>query len=1252
MDSSLQIIVFNCRSIYTKLSEFKLYLYRKKPHCVCLTETWLIPDKLPTFVNYQCFWKHRQNGRGGGIGMLIRSDVPVLPTNFTTYDDILETQKQTIVLDSSVFEIINIYNPIGSTNYETLKKYFDQLGRKGIVVGDFNAHHGLWSLPGVAANIAGKAIAQILQSSPNIGLATPPGLNTYVNPGTGTGSVLDLSFVTSNLLSDITITLGPCLSSDHLPVEHEIGVKPCLQPFRFRKRYKLNSIDWQSWGQGLADIQWEPDSTLNEANTRLVENLKTSTYELKQTSGQYNPKYNKDWWTDTCSKLVALRRQAKHRFRKHPTEFNLRLLRIAENNAKDEIKAAKERSWQSFASSITSFTTTGQVWSKVQKIRNKFKPKIAIIDHRNKLYTVPEEKCEVLVQYFEEKFTSGFNPDNLNNMVMSVQNAILDPTDKPYNRLFTNSELKIGIQMLRNTSPGIDGIENLFLKNLPLKYMEYILQLFNESWQLESLPDQWKVALTVPICKLGKPSSQLSSYRPISMLSCVGKLLERLVKTRLEWYIERNLLLSSSQAGFRKCRSTRDQITCVEDEIRSALSDTKCCVAVFLDLAGAFDAVDHNSVLFKMSRMGVTGTMLGWLQGYLENRKFRIIFEGAESNEKVMHSGVPQGGILSPLLFNILLHDIPVADGVHCSIFADDIALFTSDFDPIVAVTRMQTSLNMLHHWTTQWGQSLNAAKTKAMYFAKFPVVPSDLYLGGENLEYVAQYKFLGFMFDSPKLTWKLHINKLKASCAGGVALLKSVAHNHWGSDRNTLLLLYKSLVRSRLDYCSHIYDTASNSLTSSLEAIQNQCLRICIGSRQTTPIVSLLAEAHVPPLAMRRTFLACKYYSRLMEQPSATPVVVRLKMNRHVRGNKGGYFQSCLNFFGEWNLPKPSANHRLACSPLPPWSSLDDNVFCDFHGASVESLSPLMAQQLFKELKSDRFPTFIPIFTDGSKTDTGIGAAYAIPTKTISNSFSLENEVSVLTSEIYAIYRAALHVKCEGGENRYVIYSDSKSAIMLLSSTRPASYCYYIFMVQAIIIQMNGNLSIQWIPGHKGIAGNETADRLARQGSEGAGLRTTVCLPSEDFANICKHKLHIVWKRHWEQTVIHDRKGTALYAVKNDLKFWPWTSHTERVVETGVARLRLGHVGLAQHLHRFRMADTPLCECGEVENVSHFLLDCPEYTHSRRVLQASLSMLQITEPLSLLMLLGGSDRPAKIQFKILSHLAIYLRETGKLYQL
>ena len=1247
--SAINIISFNCRSIYSKLSEIKVYIYATKPHCVCFTETWLIPNKLPSFINYRSFWKPRTHARGGGLGILIRSDVPVLPSQLQDIPDSpIEVQKVTVSLSNTSLDILNIYNPSGTTSYPIFSNYFSQIGSSAIIVGDFNAHHPLWSLPQKIPNTAGHAIAQILQTNNNICLATQPGFITYIHPATGTASVLDLCFVTANLLTDISISRGPCMASDHYPIIVHLKNYTNTCQIRFRKRYKLNNIDWKLWQTGLSNITWNPSQSLDEANKIFTEKLKSSDYHIPETSGNYKPKYHKPWWSPQCNQLVLQRRQAKRIFCKHPTEHNLRLLRIAENKTKQAISEAKKHSWQSYTSTLNSSTPTGQIWNKIKSLRNTYKPSVIVLEHGGNLYTENQDKAEIFADHFQEKFAHQRYQTTHNNLTLLVQSAIIKEDHHHYNNSFTEEELQQALQSLRNTSPGQDRIENLFLKHLPSQYFNYLLSLYNHSFNLETLASSWKEALLMPILKPGKNSLHRTSYRPISMLSCIGKTMERLINNRLDWTLERSLLLNHVQSGFRKKRSTYDQLTCLENTIRKALYDKTHCIVIFLDLEGAFDAVDHTSVLFKLSKLGIEGRMLGWLQSFLSNRCFRVSMGGVESSSRPIQSGVPQGSILSPILFNVLLHDIPQVASISISLFADDIAIYSTGDDIPNLLNALQNYLNQISSWLTQWYQKLNPSKSKIMFFSQSTQLPPPLYLHNTALEYVQQYKFLGLQFDSPKLTWSYHIQYLKQRTTADISLLKSISHNHWGSDRKTLLMFYKSLIRSKLDYASHLYNSATHKLISPLETIQNQCLRICTGLRNTTPIISLLAESHIPSLKYRRTLLGLNYYGRIMEQPVSSPVVKHLKNT--CPSPYPGYFQTTQHTLNQWKVSPPAPNHCLARSPFPPWFNPATYISDDFINSNVQNITPLLAHQLFSDLTQNRYPLSCHIFTDGSKSHSQTASAYVIPMLQIKEFYPLPEQCSVLTTELYAIYRAVKFAYANPQNRPYVLFTDSLSAVHLLQNNNPSTYRWFIYNIQSIIFYMENALSIQWIPGHKGISGNDAADTHAK--SNHSLPIVLMPVPYEDYIRNTLSRFYDKWKETWMKEILDTGKGTALFTVKTDLKYWPWAENTIRAVETGIARLRVGHVGLAQYMFRFGMTMSPVCSCGELETISHFLLHCPNYIQQRNQLSQSLNQSNITAPLSIQLLLGGSSLAHKHQKQIVHALSVYLHSTNKLASL
>ena len=167
-------------------------------------------------------------------------------------------------------------------------------------------------------------------------------------------------------------------------------------------------------------------------------------------------------------------------------------------------------------------------------------------------------------------------------------------------------------------------------------------------------------------------------------------------------------------------------------------------------MQGAFDSVSHTAVLYKLGEMGIKGKLLDWLQSYLQDRNFRVMFEGVESSLFNAKSGVPQGGILSPLLFNVQMSDLPQNPNIQVSVYADDLAIYCTGTTFQEAKVNLQNYLDVILNWTVKWNQKINADKSKAMYFTNQPRMEHSLYFNNDPIAFVDTYKFLGIIIDAP----------------------------------------------------------------------------------------------------------------------------------------------------------------------------------------------------------------------------------------------------------------------------------------------------------------------------------------------------------------------------------------------------------------------------------------------------------------------------------------------------------------------
>jgi len=827
MEQQFKMLTWNCRSLQSNLSCFKIKLYTVKPHIAFLTETWL-KHREPKFINYRAYFKHRDDRPHGGLAILVRNDVTIVPKDVQAYPGgKLEFQSLSMINNKLKYDLLNLYNPGESISEAEYLFYFGQLSGRKIVTGDLNAHHQLWD-SNHPNNPSGNNLVNSLFQVPDLAIITPQNLPTYHHPRTGMPSTLDLCLVSQVLVPISEIYMESDLGSDHDPVITIIDITPTLVKMKCRGRWKFRDDRWSDFNLTLPPVNTNdiPDQNyFDELSEQLNDNIintAKSTFHLNKNT--ITPKYSKPWWTEKCSEVISTKQRAKNVFHRHPTIPNLIALRRAEACVKYEVKKSKRESWQKFSSSINSLTPAKVIYQRVARLQGSLNICTNPIITDNIIETDPKAKSELIADNYEKIFNSPIPNTDTTPMLVPLSLALCSESYLHYNSSITDAELNRVLSHLKNTSPGEDLIHYQMLKNLPDEYKELLLNMYNFSYSKSHIPPNWKKACIIPILKPGKPPHLVTSYRPISLLSCVGKVLEKIIADRLTYVLENKQAFSDTQAGFRRRLSTVEQLARLERTTRKTIAEKKVMIAVFFDLSNAFDRVWHFALLYKLACAGIEGRMLKWIQCYLNSRRFNVYFEGEYSSTRNITTGVPQGSILSPILFNIMVSDIPNDINVTTSEYADDITIYSVSNDIHLATRNTQTMIDKIEDWCSKWGLKINYNKTKAMLFTQKRVTSDGLRIGNFDIEFVQQHKFLGMTLDAPNLKWKPHLKILKDSCLQKVNILKCISYHKWGADRATLLKLYKALVRSRLDYGCMFYSSAKETELNKLNVIQNAC--------------------------------------------------------------------------------------------------------------------------------------------------------------------------------------------------------------------------------------------------------------------------------------------------------------------------------------------------------------------------------------------------------------------------------------------
>ena len=403
-------------------------------------------------------------------------------------------------------------------------------------------------------------------------------------------------------------------------------------------------------------------------------------------------------------------------------------------------------------------------------------------------------------------------------------------------------------------SSGIDDVPSRVFKDAFRVLVPQLVYLFNLSFSTSTFPDEWKQATVIPLFK-GGDKTEVSNYRPISLLPLPGKLLEKVVHSKLSVFLEGNKLISANQSGFRKGFSTMSSVADLTDRLFSNSNKGLTSLAAFVDLRKAFDTVDHGILKNKLRCYGIADKNLDWCSSYLESRGQRVLANGVFSSAEEIVCGVPQGSVLGPLFFILYVNDVQNAvTNSNLQLYADDTVIYTSGVSAEVAACKLQPSLNQFYEWCQANKLSLNVTKTKLMVFGTRHKVKKakdiTIKVGDAPLQIVPSYKYLGITLDST-LSFNHYVKTVANIVAYKANLLAKIRKFLTDS---VSLKIYKSMILPYFDYGDVIYNTSNIEGLDKLQRLQNRCLKICKGFDIRFDTKELHTITKTPMLEMRRT--------------------------------------------------------------------------------------------------------------------------------------------------------------------------------------------------------------------------------------------------------------------------------------------------------------------------------------------------------------------------------------------------------------
>ena len=726
------------------------------------------------------------------------------------------------------------------------------------------------------------------------------------------------------------------------------------------------------------------------------------------------------WWSEQCSRVVAERRYARRQLEKYPSDENIKKYKLKSAIAKKICKKAKSDSFHNYIESIKYDTPTGVIWRKINSLKTGRGSVCMSLEINGVPICDSVDKANNFANYMKDIADSG-NIGVKNDFNM-FNGACKNQDFNAYNQEINMGELKRAIQESKVKSPGIDGITFHFLKNLPENRLQELLNIINQSFMTGNVPQSWKLGMVIPILKPGKPKNNISSYRPISLLSCIGKTAERIIQNRLEYIVHNDKLLDKSQFGFRKGEGTMDVHIRLEYLIKNCLASKETCIVVYIDLSSAFDVVWPEGLIMKLIDKGINGKMIAWLYNYLCNRCIKAKVDGYFSDAVEIKAGTPQGAVLSPLLFNFMVSDIPDDRLVKKHSYADDITFTCSGADVADITKAMQNYLKVFMAWAKKWGIQINFKKTYMQYFTRRKIKCPIIRINNKVIEYKKVHKLLGLYYDSPLLSWKSHIDYLHADCLKRLDIMKAISSVNFGASCKILRMFYIAYIRAKLDYGSIFYSSAAKSNLKKLDLIQNACARLILGARKSSPIVSLQTESGLPALEMHRGKLSVKALIKLCCKPHDNGVIEWCGIENTALNNIGycGSVNSFINRAFLWSRLLNVQVQRVATkvdTEIPPWQN-GLNIVTTYNEDKIYN------NDTFIDYLTVKYPEYSTCYTDGSKIESSlksVGSGVYFPMLELGFTYRLNPDHSVVYSELYGIMQALLFIKKYTVENCYI---------------------------------------------------------------------------------------------------------------------------------------------------------------------------------------------------------------------------------------
>jgi len=971
------IMSLNCQSLRAKHSAIELFLdsLNKKPHVLILQETWLgHADSIShlKIPNYKIISQCKRISAHGGLAIYLHDSIPHSPLDINCVSDIFECQFIELCIPvagqtTKSVVIGNIYRlPINiNDNYEQftnefvgILNNFAENNKNVIIAGDYNIN---------LLQINDRPIIrEYLDSVMSCGFLASISLPSRF--GFSGCSLID-NFIMKVTPESLSQTPGLITSaiSDHLIYFTSIGIKQSRKQIKYREIIRETPDSLANFKIGiqnsnlLAKFDHSPLADPNKNYEKLYDTLHVLhnlNYPRKNVKINHYREKKSKWITNEQLHQLKYRDKLYLKLKKTPRNsdayFRIKHdLYLYNKFLKTSIRAAKKEHFNNYFDEVKG--NSQKTWAKINEIIGKAKSKKEI----NSLFrtddniVITDEKS--IASHFNNFFSQVSDDHAESDSVPHFTNFLNGASNKIFNfhPVTVDNVVKLTNDLKTKTSSGFDELSTALLKSIIHEIKEPITFIINQCIRTGIFPDLLKISKVIPLFK--KNNEQLfDNYRPISLLPSISKIFEKVLHTQISEFFEDNNLFFGSQYGFRPSHSTQHAALELADRCMISVDSKKTPFAVFIDLSKAFDLVRHDVLLKKLSFYGFDQSAIKLCQSYLNNRKQYVRFGNSNSDEIFLEKGLPQGSILSPLMFSIFINDLPnVAPKFDKIIYADDTSLFSTleSFDPDgnssieVISNEINLELKKVIDWVKANKLKVNLTKTKFMCFRpkQKEIIYPSITIQNTIIEKVNNFNFLGIVFDQ-FLDWSCHIKHIVTKLSritGVINRVKNVV------PCRILKTLFDSLFMCHLHYglLNWGYTIGANKVLK----LQKKAIRIVLNAHRLAHTDILFKNMGILKVTDLIKVQELKMYFAFKN--GKLPVYLQLMFHNYERTN----YQTRIHYILEpfrprLELSKAQLRHRL---PL----SVNDcpNIIlrkCETH--SIEGFSKYIKAALISKYNSE----------------------------------------------------------------------------------------------------------------------------------------------------------------------------------------------------------------------------------------------------------------------------------------------------------